>query len=104
MSKATFEYTYGTVCNLLKRYPLLYEDACYSGDLSHIDYKIDMDSLIKQAELTSKQLQILKLHYFEGKTQQSIAEELEISQQGVFNSLTGIKKKIEKVLNGWNNE
>ncbi len=102
MNKKDFEYSFATVSGLLKRYPYLYEDACYSGDLSHIDYKIDMDNLIEQAELTPKQKEILIMHYFNGMTQQSIAEELNISQQGVFNSLTGIRKKIERVLSRWN--
>ena len=98
-----FEYTFLAVVGLLSKYDDMTQDAQYSGCISHHVYKMDVDTIIDKANITDKQRNIVVMHYIEGYTQEEIAKTLGITQQGVFNSLTGVKKRIEKVLKGWNN-
>ena len=99
-----FNYTFDSVIGILTRYYNMQEDACYSGVMTQHDYKMDVDSIMEKANLTDKQQSILKMHHIIGYTQEEIAQQLGISQQGVFNSLRGVKRRIEKVLKGWNND
>src|SRR5687767_7361022 len=49
------------------------------------------------SRLTDRQRQIVQLYFFEGRTQQEIAEKLEISQQTVSRQLFGVVRNGKKV-------
>ncbi len=61
--------------------------------------KEEMQALMQTLDqLTSEQLCLVKKVYFEGKSVNSVAEELGIDQSSVSHRLMRIRKKLEKVL------
>jgi RNA polymerase sigma factor (sigma-70 family) len=52
---------------------------------------------IMETSLTQKQLEIIELYFYRGKTQQDIAEILGISQQVVSRQLFGVVRKGKKI-------
>ncbi len=58
---------------------------------------IDLIKALIQTEITPKQRQIVELYFYENKSQQAIAEELNISQQVVSKHLFGAVRNGRRV-------
>jgi len=48
------------------------------------------------AELTPRQQEIVRMLYFEGKTQEEVAKRFSVTQQAVFNAITKILRRLKK--------
>ncbi len=53
--------------------------------------------LVVARDLTQRQRRIIELYFFEGRTQQEVAEELGVSQQVVSRQLFGVMREGRKV-------
>lgn len=61
------------------------------------DRVLDTVREIVQTRLTPRQREIVQLYYYEGRTQQEIAEQLGISQQVVSRQLFGVMRHGKKI-------
>lgn len=86
----------GSMSNIRK----IEESLLFSG-VDKLDLILDIDLLMKESNLTNKQLLIVRMYFFEQYTQEEISEYLGISQQAVLDHLNRIKIKMKKVLEGW---
>lgn len=96
----TQTYIVGAMTN---RYKII-ESCYYSGSIDSMDLIMDIDLLLKKAQLTEKQMEVVKLHYFEQYSQGETAKKLGITQQAVDSHVSNIKRKINKVLKDWKEE
>lgn len=85
---------------LLENYVALSERR-YSGDIDAIDELIDLDAAIKQAGLTARQEQALKLRYFGGYDMAEMERELDIRQSTASKLVTIATNKINDVYRRW---
>jgi DNA-directed RNA polymerase specialized sigma subunit len=70
------------VTAFLEDYPKIAEARFYANDLSISDMLLDFDFAIRNA-LTERQLQVIKLTYFNDMRQVDVARVLDLSQQTV---------------------
>lgn len=95
-------YTEKVVFNTFKNLPSIKEQVFYTSNYLMIDILMDMESLLKESNLTDYQNDIFRLYYIEGYTLQEIAD-----MYGHYNhntprdTIKRIKKKINKTLERW---
>lgn len=67
-----------------------------AGDRSRRDAVTVLGELVR-TRLTARQRRLVELYFFEGRTQQEIAQELRVSQQAVSRQLFGVLRKGRRV-------
>lgn len=77
------------------------KEGAYSGEMGQIDLLIDLEFLIKEARLTSKQLEVLTLYFIKQYTQEETSVKMGITQQAVLDHTKKIKAKFQKVVERW---
>jgi DNA-directed RNA polymerase specialized sigma subunit len=68
--------------------------AYLNGDIAACDLLIDLQLGFKKIKITDKQRKIIKLHFFEGLTQEEVAEIVGISQQGVSENINTVIRRL----------
>lgn len=101
MTKETIEFTENTVLSILSNHRKVSIEAYALGNPEKVEILIDIDLLLKEANLTDRQLQIVELYFIEQRTQEQTAEALGISQQAVCDQLPIIKRQIKAVARKW---
>lgn len=99
--KPDIPYTQNFMVGAMTNKYKIIEGCYYSGDIDSMDLIMDIDILLNQAQLTMKQMEVVKLHYFEQYSQGEVAKKLGITQQAVDSHISNVKKKINKVLEEW---
>lgn len=77
------------------------EESLYYSGVDKLDLLIDIDLMLKEANLTARQKQVVELYFFNQYTQEEVSEVLHISQQAVLDHIKKIKIKIQKVIEVW---
>lgn len=77
------------------------EESLYFSGVDKLDLLIDIDLLIKEAKLTTRQQEVVELYFYNQYTQEEVSEVLGISQQAVLDHIKKVKVKIQKVLERW---
>lgn len=90
------EFMVGSMSNRRK-----IEESLYFSGIEQLEILIDMDMMLKEAELTEKQAQVVDLYFFNQFTQEEVSQKLGISQQAVLDHIKKVKMKLQKVLKGW---
>lgn len=101
MVKRFVDYTPHGIIYLLKNKKKLQIEAYVKGVPSTIEFLVDLDAVMEEANFTDRQREIIELHYINDLTQEEVAEHFGISQQAVLCSLKAIKGKIHHVLCHW---
>lgn len=92
------DYSVPFVVGLLQNMDKISEKRYYKADLSASDLLLDLELIVRKANLTDKQFYILTHYWIEGYTQEEVAQNLGITQQMVEKHTRAIKKKIHKIL------
>lgn len=101
MSRECVAYNHSNMMKMLSESKKLSVEAYVSGSIAHVEMLIDIDLMLKEANLTDRQMEVVKYHYFEQLTQDETAELLGVKQQTVLDHIKSIKRKINKVALKW---
>lgn len=101
MSRECVAYNHSNLMKMLSESKKLSVEAYVSGSIAHVEMLIDIDLMLKEANLTDRQMEVVKYHYFEQLTQDETAELLGVKQQTVLDHIKSIKRKISKVALKW---
>lgn len=101
MSKEVIEITETSVLSIISNHRKISIEAYAVGDPEKVEILIDIDLLLREANLTDRQRQIVELYFIEQRTQEQTAEVLGISQQAVGDQLPIIKRRIKEVARKW---
>lgn len=73
----------------------------YNGDYKAVEILLDLDTAIKEADLTDRQLEVLRLYYVSGFEHKEIGDKLGIHRSTVSHYVRNAIKKIAKVFADW---
>lgn len=96
-----YEVTELAVESLLEDVLALRERTQYKGDYNAVDTLLDFDEALKLADLTGRQLKVLKLYYIDGYKQSEIASMLGVGQPNVSTYRKAAIKKLVKIYENW---
>lgn len=100
-NKSNITYNEKTVYSTFKSLPMLREQAYYTSNFDIIDTIVDMDILIKRANLTDTEAEAFRLYFIEGYTLKEIADRSGATPQATFNNIKRLKEKIRRILKTW---
>ena len=98
MSDLIYEYTLKEILYTIRHKEELEYRAAVTGNMDLLDGIIDSEYIIKNAELTPKQMQTFSLYYYDDYTLDKIGDMFNTSHQSVADCLTQCKKKIKNYL------
>lgn len=101
LTREVVEFTEDTILSILSNHRKVSIEAYALGNPEKVEILIDIDLLLKEANLTDRQLQIVELYFIKQLTQEQAAETLGISQQAVCDQLPIIKRQIKAVAKKW---
>ena len=101
MSREVIDITEASVLSVMRNHRKISIEAYAVGDPEKVEILIDIDILLREANLTDRQMQIVELYFMEQRTQEQTAEVLGITQQAVGDQLTIIKRRIKEVARKW---
>ena len=91
-------FTVKNLERLIKSREKLAIQAYHYGDIDAVEYLIDIDAMLKDADFTEKQAYIVDRLYIRADvTQEELAKELGITQQGVMRFVYLIRNKLKRV-------
>ncbi len=77
------------------------QESTYFGLIDSADLLMDVDLMLKEANLTAKQSEVVELYFFNQLTQEEVAKHLNISQQAVLDHINKAKDRVTKVIERW---
>lgn len=104
LTRETVEFTEDKILSILANHRKVSIEAYALGNPQKVEILIDIDLLLKEANLTDRQLQIVELYFIKQLTQDQVAETLGVSQQAVCDQLPIIKRQIKAVAKKWSDQ